>query len=121
MARQKHSRTPGPAYLDCGHETIAVTMAAAYTHITGRMQAGGAAACRRGTAAGLHGGRRGAGDGDPDAGHVGRIHRLWRERLRSWLAMVSQPERRGWRSAAARASREMGAAGALARDALPER
>src|SRR5262245_5376392 len=39
MARQKHNRTPGPTYLDCGHETIAVTMAAAYTHITGRMQA----------------------------------------------------------------------------------
>jgi acetolactate synthase-1/2/3 large subunit len=39
MARQKHNRTPGPSYLDCGHETIAVTMAAAYTHITGRMQA----------------------------------------------------------------------------------
>lgn len=39
MARQKHNRTPGPTYLDCGHETIAVTMAAAYTQITGRMQA----------------------------------------------------------------------------------
>jgi acetolactate synthase-1/2/3 large subunit len=39
MARQKHSNAPGPAYLNCGHETIAVTMASAYTHITGRMQA----------------------------------------------------------------------------------
>jgi acetolactate synthase-1/2/3 large subunit len=39
LARQKHNRTPGPTYLDCGHETIAITMAAAYTHITGRMQA----------------------------------------------------------------------------------
>jgi acetolactate synthase I/II/III large subunit len=39
MARQKHDGTAGPTYLDCGHETIAVTMAAAYTHITGRMQA----------------------------------------------------------------------------------
>ena len=39
MARQKQSGAAGPIYLDCGHETIAVTMAAAYTHITGRMQA----------------------------------------------------------------------------------
>jgi acetolactate synthase-1/2/3 large subunit len=39
MARQKQSGAAGPTYLDCGHETIAVTMAAAYTHITGRMQA----------------------------------------------------------------------------------
>src|SRR5207342_1091752 len=39
MARQKQNGTAGPTYLDCGHETIAVTMAAAYTHITGRMQA----------------------------------------------------------------------------------
>jgi acetolactate synthase I/II/III large subunit len=39
MARQKHMGAPGPAYLNCGHETIAVTMASAYTHITGRMQA----------------------------------------------------------------------------------
>jgi acetolactate synthase-1/2/3 large subunit len=38
MARQKHSNAPGPAYLNCGHETIAVTMASAYAHITGRMQ-----------------------------------------------------------------------------------
>jgi acetolactate synthase-1/2/3 large subunit len=39
VARQKRDGTPGPAYLDCGHETIAVTMANAYTTITGRMQA----------------------------------------------------------------------------------
>jgi acetolactate synthase-1/2/3 large subunit len=39
MARQKRSGAPGPMYLNCGHETIAVTMASAYTHITGRMQA----------------------------------------------------------------------------------
>src|SRR5258707_153725 len=39
MARPKHSGAAGPTYLDCGHETIAVTMAAAYTQITGRMQA----------------------------------------------------------------------------------
>lgn len=39
LARQKRDGTPGPAYLDCGHETIAVTMACAYTQITGRMQA----------------------------------------------------------------------------------
>jgi acetolactate synthase-1/2/3 large subunit len=39
MARQKRSGASGPMYLNCGHETIAVTMASAYTHITGRMQA----------------------------------------------------------------------------------
>ena len=39
MARQKRDGTPGPTYMDCGHETIAVTMASAYTKITGRMQA----------------------------------------------------------------------------------
>lgn len=39
VARQKRDGTPGPVYLDCGHETIAVTMANAYTSITGRMQA----------------------------------------------------------------------------------
>ena len=39
MARQKRDGTDGPVYMDCGHEILAVTMAAAYTHITGRMQA----------------------------------------------------------------------------------
>jgi acetolactate synthase I/II/III large subunit len=39
VARQKRDGTPGPVYLDCGHETIAVAMANAYTSITGRMQA----------------------------------------------------------------------------------
>ena len=39
LARQKRDGTPGPTYMDCGHETIAVTMASAYTNITGRMQA----------------------------------------------------------------------------------
>lgn len=39
MARQKRDGLSGPTYLDCGHETIAVTMASAYTNITGRMQA----------------------------------------------------------------------------------
>src|SRR5262245_64532314 len=39
VARQKRDGTPGPIYLDCGNETIAVTMANAYTTITGRMQA----------------------------------------------------------------------------------
>lgn len=39
LARQKRDRTPGPIYLDCGHEILAVTMASAYTKITGRMQA----------------------------------------------------------------------------------
>jgi acetolactate synthase-1/2/3 large subunit len=39
LARQKKSGTPGPTYLDCGHETLAVAMATAYTQVTGRMQA----------------------------------------------------------------------------------
>ena len=39
MARQKHAGMAGPTYLNCAHETIAVTIAAAYTNITGRMQA----------------------------------------------------------------------------------
>jgi acetolactate synthase-1/2/3 large subunit len=39
IARQRRNGTPGPVYLDCGHELIAVGMAAAYTNITGRMQA----------------------------------------------------------------------------------
>ncbi|MEH2498892.1 acetolactate synthase-1/2/3 large subunit [Bradyrhizobium sp. AZCC 1678] len=39
MARQKRDGKPGPVWIDCGHETIAVTMAAGYTHVTGRMQA----------------------------------------------------------------------------------
>lgn len=38
LARQKRDGTPGPTYMDCGHESIAVTMASAYTNITGRMQ-----------------------------------------------------------------------------------
>jgi acetolactate synthase-1/2/3 large subunit len=39
LARQKKSGTPGPVYLDCGHETLAVAMASGYTRVTGRMQA----------------------------------------------------------------------------------
>src|SRR3954449_3588338 len=39
LARQKKAATPGPIYLDCGHETIAVSMATGYTRVTGRMQA----------------------------------------------------------------------------------
>ena len=39
LARQKLNGNSGPIYLDLGHEILAVTMAAAYTKITGRMQA----------------------------------------------------------------------------------
>jgi len=39
LARQKRDGVPGPVYMDCGHETLAVTIASAYTKITGRMQA----------------------------------------------------------------------------------
>ena len=38
LARQKNSGTPGPTYLDCGHEILAVAMATGYTQVTGRMQ-----------------------------------------------------------------------------------
>lgn len=38
LARQKRDNTDGPTYVDCGHESIAVNMATAYTQITGRLQ-----------------------------------------------------------------------------------
>ena len=38
LARQRATGTPGPTYLDCGHETLAVSMATGYTQVTGRMQ-----------------------------------------------------------------------------------
>jgi len=39
LARQKITGTPGPAYLSCGHETLAVDLAFGYTMMTGRAQA----------------------------------------------------------------------------------
>ncbi|MDA0787635.1 MAG: thiamine pyrophosphate-binding protein, partial [Proteobacteria bacterium] len=39
MAQQKLSNEPGPTYLTCAHETLAVDLAIGYTSITGRMQA----------------------------------------------------------------------------------
>ena len=39
LARQQIAGTAGPKYLNCGHETLAVAMAAGYTQYTGRMQA----------------------------------------------------------------------------------
>ena len=39
LARQKVNEQPGPAYINCWHETLAVAMASGYTRITGRMQA----------------------------------------------------------------------------------
>jgi acetolactate synthase-1/2/3 large subunit len=39
LARQKLNSTPGPNYIDCGHENLAVNMALGYTQMTGRMQA----------------------------------------------------------------------------------
>jgi len=39
LARQKIGGLAGPAYMDCGHETLAVGVAVGYTQITGRMQA----------------------------------------------------------------------------------
>ena len=39
FARQKVRNAPGPTYLSCAHETLAVDLAIGYTAITGRMQA----------------------------------------------------------------------------------
>ena len=39
IARQKTTNTPGPEFLDCWHEMVAVDMALGYTAYTGRMQA----------------------------------------------------------------------------------
>jgi len=39
MAQQQLSNAPGPTYLTCAHETLAVDLAIGYTSITGRMQA----------------------------------------------------------------------------------
>ncbi len=39
LARQKVNQKPGPGYIDCWHETLAVDIAMGYTHMTGRMQA----------------------------------------------------------------------------------
>lgn len=39
FARQRAKHTPGPVYLDCGHEILAVSIASGYTKVTGRMQA----------------------------------------------------------------------------------
>jgi len=39
FARQDANRTPGPKFLSCGHETLAVDLAIGYTRHTGRMQA----------------------------------------------------------------------------------
>jgi acetolactate synthase-1/2/3 large subunit len=39
LARQKLNDVPGPGYLSCGHETLAVDLAFGYTFMTGRMQA----------------------------------------------------------------------------------
>ena len=39
LARQKVNQKPGPTYIDCWHETLAVDMAIGYTQVTGRAQA----------------------------------------------------------------------------------
>ena len=39
MAQQQLSNEPGPTYLTCAHETLAVDLAIGYTSVTGRMQA----------------------------------------------------------------------------------
>ena len=39
LARQKINETPGPQYINCWHETLAVNMAIGYTRVTGKMQA----------------------------------------------------------------------------------
>jgi acetolactate synthase I/II/III large subunit len=39
FARQKVDGLPGPTYIDCWHETLAVDMAIGYSRVTGRLQA----------------------------------------------------------------------------------
>ena len=39
LARQKINEEPGPTYINCWHETLAVCIAQGYTRMTGRMQA----------------------------------------------------------------------------------
>ncbi len=39
LARQKVSNAPGPTFIDCWHEMVAVDMALGYTAYTGKMQA----------------------------------------------------------------------------------
>jgi acetolactate synthase I/II/III large subunit len=39
LARQKVNQQPGPNYIDCWHETLAVDVAMGYTAATGRLQA----------------------------------------------------------------------------------
>ena len=39
LARQQVNETPGPRYINCWHETLAVNMATGYTRATGKMQA----------------------------------------------------------------------------------
>jgi len=39
LARQRANEIPGPKYINCWHETLAVTMAMGYTRVTGRLQA----------------------------------------------------------------------------------
>jgi acetolactate synthase-1/2/3 large subunit len=39
LASQKLTNSPGPTYLTCAHETLAVNLATGYTMVTGRMQA----------------------------------------------------------------------------------
>ena len=39
LARQAVNEEPGPKYINCWHETLAVNMAQGYTRMTGRMQA----------------------------------------------------------------------------------
>ena len=107
MARQKHSGMAGPTYLNCAHETIAVTIAAAYTNITGRMQA-----------VLLHAGA-GLLQGSMAVGAARAMEtpmlvmsggaRLWRSGLRSRLAVVPQPGGSGRAAATARAGGEVGA------------
>src|SRR5215469_9418157 len=39
LARQKTSNRPGPDFIECWHETLAVNMAMGYTQYSGKMQA----------------------------------------------------------------------------------
>ena len=77
LARQRANETPGPKYLNCWHETLAVTMAMGYTRATGRMQAvllhAGVGLLQG--AMGIHGAYISE---VPYAGLFRRVHNLWR-------------------------------------------
>ena len=95
LARQQANETPGPKYINCWHETLAVTIAMGYTRATGRMQAVLLHGWSRPAARG-HGHSWGLYIRSPYAGLFRRIHNLWRRpKFRSRRPVVPRPQRSG--------------------------